>query len=84
MVLHVSLGCCLFYGGGSVVNSLYIAALIVCGVLCLAFALLVCYTIHCVISSAANILTGKRERAGCFGLNCHLYVLCDSSLQSVG
>ena len=28
--LHVSLGCCPFYGNGSVVNSLIIAALIVC------------------------------------------------------
>ena len=28
--LHISLGCCPFYGGGSVVNSLFIVALIVC------------------------------------------------------
>ena len=46
--LHVSLGCWPFYGDGSVVNSLFIAALIVCVdslFLCLVF----CYTMHSVL-----------------------------------
>ena len=53
--LHVNFGCCPFYGGGSVVISLIV------WVLCLAFVLLLCYTIHSVISSAAIILARKRE-----------------------
>ena len=46
--MHVSLGCSPFYGDGSVVNSLFIAALIVCVdslFLCLVF----CYIMYSVL-----------------------------------
>ena len=46
--MHFSFGCLPFYGDGSVVNSLFIVALIVCVdslFLCLVF----CYTMHSVL-----------------------------------
>ena len=46
--LHVSFGCCPFYGDGSVVNSLIIAAHIVC-VDFFVSVLVFCYTKHSVL-----------------------------------
>ena len=65
--IHRDLGCCLFWGGGSVVvESLFIAASVICG----KFEFDLCFVVRCSVSFLwfSAVLLGKRE----LSFNCDL------------